>query len=378
MSPQSYGMDLRLTPEQEALRQEVREWLARNLVDASKHGTVAGREWQRRLAEGGWGAPAWPVEHGGRGAGPFESHLIGQELAQAGAPGSIAVIGTGWAGPAIIAHGSEEQQRRFLPPILNGAEIWCQLFSEPDAGSDLAALRTRAERSAGAWRVHGQKIWTSYARESDYGILLARTDPESKRQQGITCFAFPMQQAEGRLEIRPIRQMDGRATFNEVFFDGAEVPDDHVIGEVGGGWAVAITTLMNERTNLSTGLGTLWGDGPTLADLVSLARGTELTPMQRQKVANLHIVSEAIRLTAYRMLSTNGTAASVTKLAADRWGQQVNDLALELLGMDGLVMDDRGWQRAFLFAPALTIGGGTTEVQKNILAQRVLGLPRER
>ncbi|TMC13744.1 MAG: acyl-CoA dehydrogenase [Chloroflexi bacterium] len=239
-------------------------------------------------------------------------------------------------------------------------------------------MRTRAELTNGTWKVHGQKIWTSYARESDYGILLARTDPESKRQQGITCFAFPMQQAEGRLEIRPIRQMDGRATFNEVFFDGAEVPDDHVIGEVGGGWAVAITTLMNERTNLSTGLGTLWGDGPTLADLVSLARGTELTPMQRQKVANLHIVSEAIRLTAYRMLSTNGTAASVTKLAADRWGQQVNELALELLGMDGLVMDDRGWQRAFLFAPALTIGGGTTEVQKNILAQRVLGLPRER
>ena len=370
-------MDLRLTPEQEALRREVREWLAKNLADRSKHGALGAREWQGLLAEGGWGAPAWPVEHGGRGAGPFESHLIGQELSRAGAPGSIAVIGTGWAGPAIIAHGSEEQKRRFLPRILNGEEIWCQLFSEPDAGSDLAALRTRAERSSGGWLVHGQKIWTSYAREADYGILLARTDPDSKRQQGITCFAFPMHQGEGRLEIRPIQQMDGRATFNEVFFNGAEVPDDHVIGEVGGGWAVAITTLMNERTNLSTGLGTLWGDGPTLADLVSLARRTRLTPMQRQKVADLHITSEAIRLTAYRMLSTNGTAASVTKLAADRWGQQVNELAVELLGMDGLLADDSGWQRAFLFAPALTIGGGTTEVQKNILAQRVLGLPRQ-
>jgi alkylation response protein AidB-like acyl-CoA dehydrogenase len=360
------------------MQREVREWLAENLEDTSKRGRLAGREWQRRLAEGGWGAPAWPVEHGGRGAGPFENHLIGQELSRAGAPGSIAVIGTGWAGPAIIAHSSEEQKQRFLPPILNGDEIWCQLFSEPDAGSDLAALRTQAERTDGGWKVKGQKIWTSYAKESDYGILLARTDPDSRRQDGITCFAFPMRQAAGRLEIRPIKQMDGRATFNEVFFNGADVPADHVIGEVGGGWAVAITTLMNERTNLSTGMGTLWGDGPTLADLLSLARRSDLTPMQRQQVADLHILSEAIRLTAYRMLSTSGVAASVTKLASDRWGQRVNELAVELLGMDGLVMDDRGWQRAFLFAPALTIGGGTTEVQKNILAQRVLGLPRDR
>ena len=369
-------MDLRLTAEQETLRAEVRSWAQDNLDPRFTAGTLAGREWQRRLADGGWGAPAWPVEWGGRGAGPFENHIIARELAAAGAPGSVAVIGTGWAGPAIIAHGGEGQKRRFLPPILNGEEIWCQLFSEPDAGSDLAAIRTRAEKDDGRWRIFGQKIWTSYARESDYGILLARSDPASQRQHGLTCFAFPMRQPEGRLEIRPIRQMDGRATFNEVFFDGAEVPDDHVIGEVGGGWAVAITTLMNERTNLSTGLGTLWGDGPTLADLFALARRTRLTPMQRQKVADLHITSEAIRLTAYRMLSTKGSAASVTKLAADRWGQQVNEMAVELLGMDGALMDDTSWQRAFLFAPALTIGGGTTEVQKNILAQRVLGLPR--
>ncbi len=369
-------MDLRLTAEQEALRREVRKWAKDNLDSGTSAGTLAGREWQRRLAEGGWGAPAWPVEWGGRGAGPFENHLIAQELALAGAPGSLAVIGTGWAGPAILAHGGEAQKRRFLPPILNGEEIWCQLFSEPDAGSDLAALRTRGVKQGDGWRIFGQKIWTSYALESEYGILLARTDPASQRQHGITCFAFPMRQPEGRLEIKPIRQMDGRATFNEVFFDGAEVSGDNVIGEVGGGWAVAITTLMNERTNLSTGLGTLWGDGPTLADLLALARRTRLTAMQRQKVADLHITSEAIKLTAYRMLSTSGSAASVTKLAADRWGQQVNELAVELLGMDGLLMADSGFQRAFLFAPALTIGGGTTEVQKNILAQRVLGLPR--
>ncbi|MDQ6918032.1 MAG: acyl-CoA dehydrogenase family protein [Candidatus Dormibacteraeota bacterium] len=369
-------MDLTLTAEQAALRSEVREWAAGNRELRLRAGMLNGREWQRRLAEGGWGAPAWPVEHGGRAAGPFESHLIAQELARAGAPGSIAVIGTGWAGPAIIAHGSEAQKQRFLPRILTGEEVWCQLFSEPNAGSDLAALSTRAVKEGVAWKIHGQKIWTSYARESDLGILLARTDPSSQRQQGITCFAFPMHQPEGTLEIRAIRQMDGRATFNEVFFDGAEVPDDHIIGQVGGGWAVAITTLMNERTNLSTGLGTLWGDGPTFADLLELARRSDLTATQRQRVADLHITSEAIKLTAYRMLSTNGSAASVTKLAADRWGQQVNELAIELLGMNGALTDDDGFQRAFLFAQALTIGGGTTEVQKNILAQRVLGLPR--
>jgi 3-oxochol-4-en-24-oyl-CoA dehydrogenase len=373
-------VDLTLTAKQEALRREVREWAAAN-VDP---GELVGRGWQRRLAEGGWGASAWAVEHGGRAAGPFECHLIAQELALAGAPGSIAVIGTGWAGPAIIAHGTAAQKQRFLPPILNGDEVWCQLFSEPNAGSDLAALSTRAVKKGDAWRVSGQKIWTSYARESDYGILLARTDPDSKRQHGITCFAFPMHQRKGLVEIRPIRQMDGRASFNEVFLDEAEVPGDHVIGEAGGGWAVAITTLMNERTNLSTGLGTLWGDGPTFADLLELARRSELNANQRQRLADLHITSEAIKLTAYRMLATHGSAASVTKLAADRWGQQVNELAVELLGMEGALADDQGgrspsnpdFQRAFLFAPALTIGGGTTEVQKNILAQRVLGLPR--
>ena len=179
------------------------------------------------------------------------------------------------------------------------------------------------------------------------------------------------------MAVRPVRQTAGRSHVNVGVFNGSEVPDDHVIGQVGGGWSVAITTLMNERTNLSTGLGTLWGDGPTFADLLELARRSELTATQRQRVADLHITSEAIKLTAYRMLSTNGSAASVTKLAADRWGQQVNELAVELLGMAGaLTQGDDGFQRAFLFAQALTIGGGTTEVQKNILAQRVLGLPR--
>jgi alkylation response protein AidB-like acyl-CoA dehydrogenase len=362
-------MDLRPTPEQLELRREVRGWLAANLEPR-----VEGREWQRRLAAGGWGAPAWPVEHGGRGFGPAEMAIFDEELGRSGAPRSIAKIGTGWAGPAIIAHGTDEHRRRFLPSILNGERIWCQLFSEPGAGSDLAGLRTRAEPRGGRWIVDGQKIWTSYAQEADYGILLARTDPASRRQAGITFFVFPMRQPG--VEIRPIRQMDGNATFNEVFLTGAEIPDGHVIGQVGDGWRVAITTLMNERTSLSTGAGTLWGSGPSLEDLLTLARTVHPDRLQRQKLAALKIEAEAIRLTAWRMLSTNPLAASMSKLAADQWGQRVNELAIELLGMGGVV--DNPWTEAFLFSPALTIGGGTTEVQKNILAQRALGLPRER
>ena len=362
-------MDLRPTPEQLALRQEIQGWLNANLEPR-----VEGREWQRRLAAGEWGAPAWPVEHGGRGLGPAEMAIVNEEMARSGAPPAIAKIGTGWAGPAITAHGDDEQKRRFLPSILNGGQIWCQLFSEPNAGSDLAGLRTRAELRGDRWIVNGQKIWTSYAREADYGILLARTDPESQRQAGITFFAFPMRQPG--VEIRPIKQMDGRATFNEVFLTDAEIADGHVVGQVGGGWRVAITTLMNERTSLSTGAGTLWGGGPSLEDLLTLARRLHPDRLQRQKLAALKIDAEAIRLTDWRMLSINPLAASMSKLAADQWGQRVNELAIELLGMDGLV--ENAWTEAFLFSPALTIGGGTTEVQKNILAQRALGLPRDR
>lgn len=363
-------MDLGESEQQRALRRELGEWLA---AHAGERGE-GGRAWQRTLAAGGWGAPSWPVEHGGRGLGPVEANIVAQEMARAGAGRGISAIGVGWAGPAIIAHGSEEQKRRFLPPLLRGEEIWCQLFSEPDAGSDLAGLQTRAERRGDGYRVNGQKIWTSYARESDFGILLARTDPAGRRQAGISFFAFPMRQPG--VEIRSIRQMDGGSTFNEVFFRDAEVPAQNLIGSEGDGWKVAVTTLMSERTNLSMGAGTLWGEGPTLEDLFELARSQRLTEVQRQRLAALKVEAEAIRLTGWRLLSTNPLAASMTKLAADRWGQEVNAVAVELLGMGGLVAGP--WERAFLFSRALTIGGGTTEVQLDILAGRALGLPRQR
>jgi alkylation response protein AidB-like acyl-CoA dehydrogenase len=365
-------MDLTESQAQRDLRREVREWLAANTP--ADPDAVAGREWQRTLAAGGWGAPRWPVEHGGRGLGPVDAAIVAEEMARARTPRNIAVLGVGWAGPAIIAHGTAEQKARYLPAILHGDEIWCQLFSEPDAGSDLAGLRARAERRGDRYVVNGQKIWTSYAREADLGILLARTDAGSKRQAGISCFAFPMLQPG--VEIRPIKQMDGRATFNEVFLNDAEVPAEALIGAEGEGWKVAITTLMSERTSLSTGAGTLWGEGPTLEDLFELARGIRPTAVQRQKLAALKVEGEAIRLTGWRLLATNPLAASVTKLAADQWGQRVNELAAELLGMRGAI--DGPWAGAFLFSPALTIGGGTTEVQKNILAERALGLAKQR
>ena len=375
-------MDLDLSAEQIALRDRVREWVRANLTDELRAaGREASRRWQGKLAEGGWGAPSWPVEHGGLGAGPIEAHIIATELARGGAPQPISVIGIGWAGPAIIGHGTAEQKRRLLRPMLRGEEIWCQLFSEPGAGSDLAALGTRAELRGDRWIVNGQKIWSSYARDSDLGILLARTNPAARKHEGITCFALPMHQKG--VDVRPIRQMDGRATFNEVFFADAEVPVGNVIGAVDDGWSVGVTTLMSERVGLSTGAGSLWGSGPTLDDLLALARNSTLDPLLRQRVAALHVESEAIRLTGYRMLSKAarggrvGVEASVTKLAADRWGQKLQELAMDLQGMAGFIDDpDSMWPSAFLFAPALTIGGGTTEVQLNILAQRVLGLPR--
>lgn len=372
------GLDLDLSADQAALQREMRDWLESNFESRFAEPTPeASRAWQRRLQEGGWGAPTWPVEHGGRGAGPIEAHLIAQELERADAPRPITVIGIGWAGPAIIAHGSPDQKRRLLPRILDGSDLWCQLFSEPDAGSDLAGLRTRAEQKDGRWVLSGQKIWTSFAQEADLGILLARTDPSSVRQAGITSFAFKMRQPG--VEIRPIKQMDGRATFNEVFFDGAEAGDEDVIGQVGDGWQVAITTLMSERVGLSSGSGTLWGDGPSLGDLVELASRTGLNAGQRQRLAALKVEWEAIRLTRYRMLSRprNAHLSSIGKLMSDRWGQKVNELAVELLGPAGLLLDTP-WAQPFLFSPALTIGGGTTEIQLDILAQRVLGLPRAR
>lgn len=362
------------------------------------------KQWQRTLAEGRWAVPGWPEQYGGREATPVELMLYEHELAAVHPPRAINVIGTGWAGAALLRHGSETQKQRYLPRIPAADEVWCQLFSEPDAGSDLAALRTRATRDpqSGGYTISGQKIWSSIAMHADRGILLARTDSSVAKHHGISCFVLDMH-APG-ITIRPIRQVTGESDFNEVFFDGVPVAEEDRVGREGEGWTVAITTLMAERVGLSAGEGTLWGTGPTWQDVLTLWRRRKeqgalpaepaLSPL-RDEMARLHVEGEALRLTGLRLLSQGGRLAnaglggvppnarasaqmaSVRKLASDIWGQQVHEAVWRLLGPQALLAegDDAQWQRAYLFARALTIGGGTTEVQKDILARRILGLP---
>jgi 3-oxochol-4-en-24-oyl-CoA dehydrogenase len=387
-------MDLTLTDSERAFQEECRAFLQAKVprqrvpYDDSDAWVEQSIEWQRTLAEGGWAVPGWPRRWGGREASPVELMLYEHELAALHPPRAINVIGTGWAGAALLRHGTPEQQERYLPRIPAADEVWCQLFSEPGAGSDLAALQTRATLQAdGSYRVDGQKLWSSIARHARRGILLARTDTSAPKHQGISCFVLDMH--EPGITIRPIRQITGESDFNEVFFDGVPVAAEDRIGREGEGWTVAITTLMAERVGLSAGEGTLWGTGPTFADVLDLwrrRREAGLMPQGeagatlRDEMARLYVQGEALRLTGLRLLSSvarGGLPAaqmSVRKLASDIWGQDVHEAVWRLLGPEALV-EDPVWQRAYLFARALTIGGGTTEVQKDILARRVLGLP---
>ena len=306
-------------------------------------------------------------------------------------------IGIGWAGPTIAYAGSEEQKERYLFPLLTAEEIWCQLFSEPGSGSDLASLSTRAERDGDEWVVNGSKIWTSGAQHSQFGILLARTNPDAAKHKGITYFICPMNLPG--IDIRPIREMTGGETFNEVFFTDVRLPLDAVVGEVNDGWRLAKVTLGNERVSLSTG-GVLWGHGPTALDLIAQIKRAPVTdPVLRQNIAKVYIEHQILELIRMRTLSARirgeqpGPEASVRKILADEHGQHVMDLALSLQGASGMIanahvgglsgtqgpsaMEAAVWYYGFLFAQALTIGGGTGAVQRNIVGERVLGLPHE-
>jgi alkylation response protein AidB-like acyl-CoA dehydrogenase len=315
--------------------------------------------------------------------------VIDEELRAATAPRPLNPIGIGWAGPTLLVAGTPEQQERYLPGILSGAELWCQLFSEPGAGSDLASLTTRAELDGDEYVVHGQKIWTTFAHVARYGILLARTDPSAEQHKGISYFVLDMG-APG-ITVRPIMQMDGTAMFNEVFLDGARIPAGDLVGEENDGWRLAKVTLGNERVSLS-GEGALWGRGPTANTLLDLVRdhGGAPDPRLRQQLAALHAESEVLRLIRLRTISAivrglePGPETSVRKALADEHGQHVMALAVELAGSYGMLRDagpfgdpDTEWAEGYLFSPALTIGGGTSEVQRNIIGERVLGLPRE-
>lgn len=370
-------MDFELPAEDDPRRAEVRAWLA-------EHPDPSGRE----LADAGYVAPHWPRPWG-LDADPITQIVIDDELRRAEVKRPGNVIGIGWAGPTLVHAGTPEQQARYLPRLLSAEDIWCQLFSEPGAGSDLANLSTRAVRDGDEWVVNGQKVWTSLAQFARYGILIARTDPDVPKHAGITYFVCPMD-APG-VEVRPITEMTGSQTFNEVFLTDVRLPADAVVGEVDRGWELAKVTLGNERVSLSSG-GALWGMGPTAGDLLDLVRaqGGVAEPLLRQRLARLHTTEEILRLIRLRTVTARikgeqpGPEASIRKVLADEHGQAIMGLAKDLAGPSGM-LDDGGplgtpaaaWAYGYTFAPALTIGGGTGEVQRNILAERVLGLPHD-
>ncbi|MEO8163510.1 MAG: acyl-CoA dehydrogenase family protein, partial [Ilumatobacteraceae bacterium] len=315
--------------------------------------------------------------------------IVDDELARAKIRRPTNPIGIGWAGPTILHSGTDEQKARYLLPLLSGEEFWCQLFSEPGSGSDLASLSTRALRDGDEWIVNGQKVWTSGAKHAQFGILIARTNRDVSKHKGITYFICPMDLPG--IEIRPIREMTGGQTFNEVFFTDVRIPHANVVGDVNDGWRLAKVTLGNERVSLSTG-GVLWGFGPTAMDVLEEVRsgGGCADPVMRQRLAKVyteHVLLELIRertLAARVRGDQPGPEASVRKILADEHGQHVVGLARDLTGAAAMIADQSGeglsspsWYYAFLFAPALTIGGGTGEVQRNIIGERALGLPHE-
>ena len=382
-------MDFALPADDDPRRSSLRRWL-----DAHP------RPPARELAEQGLVAPHWPPPWG-LGADPVHQLIVDEELRRAGVGRPDNPIGIGWAGPTIVQAGSPEQKDRYLLPMLAGEEIWCQLFSEPGAGSDLASLTTRAELDGDQWVVRGQKVWTSYAHTAHFGILLARTEPDLPVHQGISYFICPMNSPG--ITVRALYDMTGSHTFNEVFLDDVRLSPDSLVGRRGRGWSLAKVTLGNERVSLS-GSGALWGMGPTAADLLDLVRGSgrPLDSQSRQRLARLWVEGEILRLLRLRTVSAAvagmepGPEASVRKALADEHGQHVMDLARDLAGARGMLQGtgpvaedpagagaggrpwpDQVWSSGFLFAPALTIGGGTAEVQRNIIAERTLGLPHD-
>ena len=364
-------MDLRDSPGEAAFRAELREWLAANLP------AEPGREWSRKLYDAGYAGLTWPTEYGGRGAPYSHQAIVLEESARAEAPMHMGVIGLGMAGPTIMAYGTEEQKHRYLPKILSADEIWCQGFSEPGAGSDLSAVRTRVEERDGHFLVDGQKVWSSWAHIADFCILVGRGDPASQGHAGLTYVIVDMH-APG-VEVRPLRQLTGESEFNEIFFAEVEVPRENLLGEIGGGWQVAMTTLLHERGTLGFALtGVL---ETQLTKLVALAkeRGAD-DPLIRDRIAQEWIELQALKYTNYRALTTlmktgiPGPEGSGAKLRWSEANQRVTKLAMEILGGE----DDGYWSHQQLRSRGNTIEAGTSEILRNIVAERVLGLPRSR
>jgi alkylation response protein AidB-like acyl-CoA dehydrogenase len=377
-------MDLTFNDAQTAFRDELRAWLDANPPGEMPKGSedeeyAWRRDWQAKLQDGGWAGVHWPKEYGGRGASLTETAIFFEELGRAAAPLPANVLGLLLAGPTIMVWGTPEQKERYLAPILTAEEVWCQGFSEPDAGSDLAALKTRAVKDGDEWVVTGQKVWTSGAQYSKWCMLVARTDGDVPKHKGLTYFLMDME-AEG-ITVAPLRQITGEAEFNELFLDEVRIPDANVLGGVGNGWKVALTTLMNERAGLGFFLQVrlrqlldqLFGE--------AAASGALEDPRIADKLGDMNVRTEILRLLAWRGLSTietygqPGPEGSLVKWLWSDTNQQLTQLAADVVGADALTAG-QPWSYELLRSRGNTIEGGTTEILKNIVAERVMGLPR--
>jgi alkylation response protein AidB-like acyl-CoA dehydrogenase len=385
-------VDLDDTPEQAAYRAQVRSWLEEHKSEApvlngpgaledEDEILAARRAWQGKLAEGGLAGVTWPKDFGGQGLGPIEQVICNQEIARAKVPGILDSIGVGMLGPTIIAHGSEDQKSRYLGSMLHGDEVWCQLFSEPAAGSDLAAVQTRARlQDDGSWRLTGQKVWTTNAQFASYGLLLARTDADVPKHKGLTMFILPMD-AEG-VTVRGLRQISGEAEFNEVFLDDVALEENAVVGGVGNGWGTALTTLMFERVTIGLG-GEGMGYNSTRFALAIARDGHARTDAEvRHQLGEISSELLAVRFTGYRTLTAlqkgqiPGPEAGLAKVTIVNGAVKAGDLIADVLGPDAL-SEDSEWAYMISFLPGLKSAGGTEEILRNTIGERVLGLPPE-
>lgn len=381
--------------EESTFRTEARSWLTANAKphlsppiapsaivaewapEEEERKLAEARAWQQCKFDAGWAGVAWPREFGGRGGSPVQQIIFDQEESDFNVPRDALIVGLGWCGPAVLILGNQDQRARFLPPLLAGEEVWCQLFSEPGAGSDLAGLTTRAIGDGDEWVLDGQKVWTTFAHLSDWGLCIARTDPDSPKHRGLSAFIVDMH-SEG-VETRPLRQMTGAANFNEVFLSGVRVPDSHRVGEVGDGWRVVITTFMFERMGILVGRGSM------------LQAARELLTDDRREIdgwTRTWINGRVLGFTALRQLTAllkggvPGPEGSLGKLVGTQILSDLYEQAIGNLGAEGLLAGvdapySGEWQDAFLGTPGLRIGGGTDQIQRNIIAERVLGLPKD-
>ncbi len=382
-------MDLNDTPEQAAFRAQARAWLQEHKHEAPAASTGEDspeylnerRRWQGKLAEAGLAGVTWPKDFGGQGLGPIENVIVGQEIAAAEVPNILDVIGVGMLGPTIIAHGTDEQKARYLGPMLHGDEVWCQMFSEPGAGSDLAAVATRAkQQDDGSWVLNGQKVWTTNAQFAEYGLLLARTDPEMHKHKGLTMFVIPMD-ADG-VTIRGLRQISGEAEFNEVFFDDVRLDADAVCGPVNGGWGTALTTLMFERLTIGLGSASSGYRADRYAKAIAADPVAARDPEVRHRLGDIAMDLAAVRWQSYRTLSAltqgqiPGPESGLAKVTTVNAAIAAGELIADVIGPDAL--DTAGeWSYMISFLPGLKSAGGTEEILRNTIGERVLGLPPE-